>query len=159
MQVRRVSFRVLGLFHLLASFPGLPHFYFLFAFTIIHGSGRPVKNFRSCVLLWTQTEGKNGGGLTILHCPHLSLSPLPPWEGVGLGMRLPPASFQDSSHTEFISSLLYSDGRRYVTMSETGHTHLRYYVNVCTCGNNDTGDLNALSFLLMKIIRLLAQRR
>ena len=31
-------------------------------------------------------------------------------------------------------------------MSETGHTHLRYYVNVCTCGNNDTGDLNALSF-------------
>ena len=27
-----------------ASFPGLPHFYLLFAFTIIHGNGRPAKN-------------------------------------------------------------------------------------------------------------------
>ena len=27
-----------------ASFPGLPHFYLPFVFTIIHGSGRPAKN-------------------------------------------------------------------------------------------------------------------
>ena len=27
-----------------ASFPGLPHFYLPFAFTILHGSGRPAKN-------------------------------------------------------------------------------------------------------------------
>ena len=26
----------------LALFPGLPHFYLLFVFTIIHGSGRPT---------------------------------------------------------------------------------------------------------------------
>ena len=29
---------------ILASFPGLPRFYLPFAFTIIHQSGRPVKN-------------------------------------------------------------------------------------------------------------------
>ena len=46
---------------LLASFPGLPRFYLLFVFTIIHGSRGPV--LHSCVLLWTQMGGKNWRGL------------------------------------------------------------------------------------------------
>ena len=35
---------VISLFHLItiASFPGLPYFYLLFVFTIVHGSGRPA---------------------------------------------------------------------------------------------------------------------
>ena len=45
----------------LALFPGLSHFCLPFAFTIIHGSGGPALCSR--VLLWTQTEGKNVGGL------------------------------------------------------------------------------------------------
>ena len=60
----------------ISSFPGLPHFHLLFAFTIIHRSGKPAKNFCSSILLWTQTEGKNRGGLTIHHYPCLFLTPL-----------------------------------------------------------------------------------
>ena len=33
---------------MLASFPGLPHFYLLFAFTIIHGSGRLAVYYCEC---------------------------------------------------------------------------------------------------------------
>ena len=41
-----------------------PPFDLPFAFTIIHGIGRSAKCvFHSHVLLWTQTKGKNGGGL------------------------------------------------------------------------------------------------
>ena len=54
----------------LASSPSLPRFYLPFAFIIIHRSGRPVKNrfnfspiFQFRVLLWTQSEDQNGGGL------------------------------------------------------------------------------------------------
>ena len=40
---------------ILASFPGLPRFYLPFAFTIIHGSGRPVLIFVglpiSCIIV------------------------------------------------------------------------------------------------------------
>ena len=50
----------------LALVPGLPRFDLPFAFTIIPWIGRSTVFslvLRSRVLLWTQTEGKNGGGL------------------------------------------------------------------------------------------------
>ena len=50
----------------LVSFPGLPRFYLLFAFTIIHGSGRPAKNGKGlgAFISWCRWTwgGCRGGG-------------------------------------------------------------------------------------------------
>ena len=47
-----------------ASFPGLPCFYLLFAFTVIHGSGRPVKIFVDlpipCIIVNANRRSKRG---------------------------------------------------------------------------------------------------
>ena len=44
--------------HTLASFPGLPHFYLSFAFTIIHRSGLPIV----CIIV-NANRSQNDGGL------------------------------------------------------------------------------------------------
>ena len=41
---------------LLAMFPGLPHFYFPFSFTVIHGSGRAMKTGKAWENLWRQVD-------------------------------------------------------------------------------------------------------
>ena len=48
MSFTRLSYLWRGTRSCLASFPGLSRFYLPFAFTIIHGSGRPAMIFRSC---------------------------------------------------------------------------------------------------------------
>ena len=49
--------------HNLAPVPGLPRFDLPFVFTIIHRIRRSAQIIHSHILLWTQTEGKNWGGL------------------------------------------------------------------------------------------------
>ena len=109
----------------IALVPGLPRFDLPFAFTIIHKIGRSMEIktpvFRSRVLLSTQTESKNGGGLgTRLICIYVSLLSIV----VDCGALSDPANGQVShtAGTTFGQTATYSCNTGYNLVGDSTRT-------------------------------------